>query len=87
MSSAATTLDAEIVSDPAVRQAEPVIAGTTTSVRVVAELWQQGLAPEEIALRLPHLQIRQVFAALYYALGHRAEIDAFIAVNRFPEKW
>ena len=85
--SSATALDAEIVSDPAVRHGEPVISGTTTPVRAVAELWNQGLAPEEIPLRLPHLEMRQVFAALYYYLGHRADIDAFVAANRIPEHW
>jgi uncharacterized protein (DUF433 family) len=81
------TLSAEIVSDPAVRQGEPVVAGTATPVRAIAELWNQGMAPEEIPLHLPHLQIRQVFAALCYYLGHRPEIDAFITANRIPEQW
>jgi uncharacterized protein (DUF433 family) len=60
------TLDAEIVSDPRLRHGEPTIAGTATPVRAIAELWNQGLPPEEIPLRLPHLTLRQVFAALYY---------------------
>jgi uncharacterized protein (DUF433 family) len=85
MSTAPVTLDAEIVSDPRRRHGEPIIAGTATPVRAIAELWNQGLPPEEIPIRLPHLALRQVFAALYYYLGHRQEIDAFIAANRFPE--
>ena len=48
-------LDGEIVSDPSLHQGEPVIAGTATPVRAVAELWDRGVAPEEIPLRLPHL--------------------------------
>jgi len=60
----------EIVSDPEVRQGEPVLAGTTTSVRAIAELWNQGMAPEEIPLHLPHLpHFGKSFAALYYYLA------------------
>ncbi len=77
----------EIVSDPAIRHGEPVLAGTATPVRAVAELWNLGLAAEEIPLRLPHLTVRRVFAALYYYFGHRQEIDALIAANRIPEDW
>ena len=81
------TLDVEIVSDPAIRHGEPVLAGTATPVRAVAEFWNLGLAAEEILLRLPHLTVRRVFAALYYYLGHRQEIDALLAANRIPEEW
>ena len=87
MTSRPTAVDTEIVSDPALRHGEPVLAGTATPVRAVAELWNLGLAPEEIPLRLPHLELRQVFAALHYYLGHRDEIDGYIAANRIPEQW
>ncbi|HEX5272254.1 MAG TPA: DUF433 domain-containing protein [Gemmataceae bacterium] len=85
MPAAPVTLDAEVVSDPRLRHGEPILAGTATPVRAIADLWNQGLAPEEIPIRLPHLALRQVFAALYYYLGHRQEIDASIAANRVPE--
>ena len=81
------TLDAEITSDPAIHGGEPVIAGTSTTVRAIAELWGLGVSPEEVTVRLPHLTLRQVFAALYYYEGHRQEIDAFIAANRIPDDW
>ena len=81
------TLDAEIVSDPDIRRGEPILAGTATPVRAVAELWNQGLSPEEIPVRLPHLTIQSVFAALHYYTTHRPEIDALIAANRVPEVW
>lgn len=87
MANTPTTLDKEIVSDPAVRQGEPIVAGTTTPVRAIAELWNQGMAPEEIPIHLPHLETRQVFAALHYYLGHRQDIDAYIAANQIPEQW
>jgi uncharacterized protein (DUF433 family) len=80
-------LDREIVSDPAIHRGEPVLAGTSTPVRAIAELWNQGLAAEEIPLRLPHLQLQQVFAALHYYLTHRQEIDQYIAANHIPAEW
>jgi uncharacterized protein (DUF433 family) len=76
-----------IVSEPHIRGGEPVLAGTSTPVRAVAELWNQGVAAEEIPLRLPHLAISQVFEALHYYLGHREEIDRLIGANRIPENW
>jgi uncharacterized protein (DUF433 family) len=87
MSSSPQALDSAIIADPAVRKGEPTLAGTATPVRAIAELWNQGMAPEEIPLHLPHVTVQQVFAALHYYLGHRAEIDAFIAANRIPESW
>jgi uncharacterized protein (DUF433 family) len=87
MSAAPDKPDAGIISDPRLRHGEPVVAGTATPVRAVAELWNQGLPAEEIPIRLPHLTLAQVFAALAYYLGHRQEIDAFIAANRVPENW
>src|SRR5260370_40154499 len=63
----------------------PNLWGTATPVRAIAELWNQGMAAEEIPLHLPHVKIDQVFAALHYYLGHRDEIDKFIQANRIPE--
>jgi uncharacterized protein (DUF433 family) len=87
MAATPLTPDGEIVSDPDLRHGEPVLAGTATPVRAVAELWNQGLSPEEIPLRLPHLTMQKVFAALHYYTAHRADIDALIAANRAPEGW
>ena len=81
------TLDAEIVSDPKLRHGEPVIAGTATPVRAIAELWNQGMSPEEIPIHLPHLTIKNVFAALHYYSGHRDQIDSLIAANRIPAEY
>jgi len=81
------TLDSEIVSDNSIRNGEPILAGTATPVRALAELWNQGMAPEEIPLHLAHLTLQQVFAALHYYAAHREEIDALIAANRIPDGW
>ena len=82
-----TTIHSEITSDLAIRGGEPVLSGTATPVRAVAELWNQGKAPEEIPVHLPHLSLQQVFAALHYYTSHRQEIDAFIAANQILENW
>ncbi len=87
MTGSRTSLDAAIVTDPTIRHGEPVIEGTATPVRAIAELWNQGMPPEEIPLHLSHLSLQQVFAALHYYLGHRQEIDQVIAANRIPEAW
>ena len=42
----------------------PIVAGSRTPVRAIAELWKFGVAPEEIIVRLPHLTLAQVFDAL-----------------------
>lgn len=80
-------VNADIVIDPAIHAGEPIIAGTSTPVRAIAELWNQGLAAEEIILRLQHLQLVQVFAALHYYLSHGPEIDRLIDANQIPEDW
>ena len=81
------TLDSEIVSDPNIRHGEPILAGTATPVRAIAELWNQGMTPEEVPVHLAHLSLQQVLAAIHYYAGHRDAIDALIAANRIPEDW
>jgi uncharacterized protein (DUF433 family) len=63
---------------------EPIIAGTRTPVRAIVELWRQGIPPEAIPSRLPHLTVAQVFDALSYYSDHQAEINAHIERNRIP---
>ena len=63
---------------------EPIIKGTRTPVRAVAEHWKFGDAPEEIARKLPHLQLAQIFDALSYYNDHRDEIERYISLNRVP---
>lgn len=74
-----------IVSDETILSGAPIVAGTRTSVRAIAELWKFGVTPEEILIRLPHLTLAQVFDALSYYLDHRDEIDQDILSNRVPD--
>ena len=66
-----------ITTDP--HSNRPVITGTRTSVRRIAGLYNQGNNAEEIARRLNHLTITQIYAALTYYHANRLEIDQDIA--------
>ena len=75
----------EISVNPRIHHGEPIVAGTATPVRAIAELWNHGMAAEEIPVHLPHLNMQQIFAALHYYLANRAEIDHLIKANHIPE--
>ena len=60
----------------------PVITGTRTSVRRIAGLYNQGNNAEEIARRLNHLTITQIYAALTYYHANRLEIDQDILAEQ-----
>jgi uncharacterized protein (DUF433 family) len=74
-----------IVRNDHILSGEPIIGGTRTPVRAIVELWRLGLPPEEIPVRLPHLTMAQVFAALSYYSDHQAEIHEYIERNHIPE--
>ena len=73
---------AYVVGEEGVCGGEPVIRGTRTPVRGIAELWKFGCPPEEIVEHLPHLTLAQVFDALSYYYDHQAQIDGAIEENR-----
>lgn len=75
-----------IVRNDGILSGEPIIQGTRTPVRAIVELWRLGVAPEEIPLRLPHLTLAQVFAALSYYSDHQTEIHEYIERNHIPEE-
>ncbi len=81
-----TVVQTQITSDAKIHGGEPVIGGTSTTVRAIAELWNQGMPAEEVPIRLPHLELAQVFEALRYYLTHRDEIEGFITKNHIPEE-
>ena len=57
----------------------PLIAGTETSVRRVVVLYKQGAGAEEIARRMSHLSLAQVYGALAYYHANRDEIESDLA--------
>lgn len=75
-----------IVCDETILNGTPIVAGTRTPVRAIAELWKFGVTPEEIVLRLPHLTLAQVFDALSYYQDHGDEVDRDILRNRVPDE-
>ncbi|MDB9429991.1 DUF433 domain-containing protein [Microcystis aeruginosa CS-555/01A07] len=74
-----------IVRDDEILQGEPIIKGTRTPVRAIVETWRLGVAPEEIALGMPHLTLSQIFSALTYYSDHLEEINAYIERNHIPD--
>lgn len=74
-----------VVTDASILGGEPIIAGTRTPVRAIVELYRQGLVPEAIPHRLPHLSLAQVFDALSYYSDHQDEINQYISRNRIPD--
>jgi uncharacterized protein (DUF433 family) len=70
-----------IVRSPDIRGGRPRVAGTGVTVRRIASWYRQGLNAEEIADRIGHLSIAQVYAALTYYHANRDEIDADLAAE------
>jgi uncharacterized protein (DUF433 family) len=70
-----------ITRTPEIRGGRPHIAGTGITVRRVVGWYKLGLSPEEIADRIGHLSLAQVFAALAYYHANREEIEADIAAE------
>jgi len=65
-----------IVSDPAVRQGQPLIAGSRVRViDIVASHLYRGLTADELATNF-NLNLGQVYAALAYYYQHKADMDA-----------
>ena len=74
-----------IVTDDEILGGEPIVRGTRTPVRAIAEIWRLGVPPEEIPRRLPHLTLAQVFDALSYYSDHQDEIQRYIERNRVAD--
>jgi uncharacterized protein (DUF433 family) len=64
---------------PEIRGGRPCIAGTSVSVRRIAQWHNMGLIPEEIVRKIGHLSLAQVHAALAYYHANQAEVDADLA--------
>ncbi|NJN48339.1 MAG: DUF433 domain-containing protein [Candidatus Competibacteraceae bacterium] len=76
----AMALDQMVIQEPTLRGGRPIIAGTGTTVRTIAELYNLGLAAEDIAGELP-LSLAQIYATLAYYHLNSTEIDADIAAD------
>jgi uncharacterized protein (DUF433 family) len=74
-----TDIGTLITRSPDIDRSRPMITGTKTSVRRVAVLYKQGASAEEIARRMSHLNLAQIYAALAYYHANRDEIEADLA--------
>lgn len=64
-----------IVRSSNVRGGRPRIAGTGGTVRRIVGWYKLGLSPEEIADRIGHISLAQVYAALAYYHANKEEIE------------
>jgi len=64
-----------------IRGGEPVIKGTSISVRTIVERTRLGDKPEQIVEDYPYLTLAQVYDALSYYYEHPQEIEQYIAEN------
>jgi uncharacterized protein (DUF433 family) len=76
-----TDIGALITQSTDIRGGRPRIAGTGVTVQRVVAWYQLGLSPEEIAERIGHVTLAQVYAALAYYHLNREEIDADLATE------
>lgn len=57
----------KIVSDPKILSGKPIISGTRISVELILDRFSSGMSEEEILIDYPHLNKKQLEAALDYA--------------------
>ncbi|HEX3247694.1 MAG TPA: DUF433 domain-containing protein [Chloroflexota bacterium] len=74
-----TDIGTLIQRSPEIRNGRPRVAGTGVTVRRIVGLYKLGLSADEIAVRIGHLSVGQVFAALAYYFANRDEIDDDLA--------
>jgi uncharacterized protein (DUF433 family) len=65
-----------ITQSPEIRGGRPRIAGTGVTVRRIVQWYKLGLSAEEIAERIGHLALAQVYAALTYYHLNKDAIEA-----------
>jgi uncharacterized protein (DUF433 family) len=65
-----------ITSSPEIRGGRPRVAGTGVTVMRIAGWYKLGFTPEEIARKIDHLSLAQIYAALAFYHANRELIDA-----------
>ena len=60
-------IDNHIITDPEILGGKPIIRGTRISVEFILELFASGAAKEEILRNYPHINEKDIYAALRYA--------------------
>jgi uncharacterized protein (DUF433 family) len=70
-----------ITRNPGIHGGCPILASTGVTVRRIAMWYKIGLNAEEIADRIGHLTLAQVYAALAYYHANKDEIEADLAAQ------
>jgi uncharacterized protein (DUF433 family) len=68
-----------ITRTPGIKRGTPHIAGTGITVRTIVRWHRAGLVPEEITIRIGHLSLAQVHAALAYYYANQEAMDREMA--------
>jgi len=72
---AVTDIGTIITQTPGIHGGRPHIAGTGVTVQRIVVWYKSGLTPEEIAERIGHLTLAQVYGALTYYHANRDAIE------------
>ena len=62
-----------------IKSGTPHIAGTSVTVRTIVRWQQSGLEPEQIAVRIGHISLGQVHAALAFYYANKELMDREMA--------
>src|SRR5690242_9430546 len=81
MTAAIVDIGTLVMRSPEIRGGRPRITGTGVIVQRIVGWYKLGLSPEEIADRIGHLSLAQVYVALAYYHANREEIEAAIAAD------
>ena len=66
---------------PGIKGGTPHLAGTGVTVRTIVRWTRAGLLPEEIALRIGHISLAQVYAALAFYYANQEAMDSDMAAE------
>ena len=81
MTTTTTDIGTLITHSPEVRDGRPCIAGTGVTVQRIVGWYKLALSPEEVANRIGHLTLAQVYAALAYYHANQEEMEAAMAAD------
>src|SRR5690242_992466 len=84
---AVTDIGTMIALSPEIRGGRPRITGTGVTVQRIVGWYKLGLSPEEIAVRVGHLSLAQIYAALAYYHANQEAIEAALAADVGEAEW
>ena len=75
----AVEISSLITRTPGIKGGTPHIAGTGVTIRTIVRWHHSGLLPEEIAIRIGHISLAQVHAALAFYYANQEAMDREMA--------